>query len=101
MPPQKRSKKAKRDFTVGSPKALKEVAAIMDKRKCEHTWPTPADIAGLKGKPRSQWVRPEPQTMQEIDCYFGRIPQWYIEEKLLKEPGELASTNRCSTWLYS
>uniref|UniRef100_A0A914ZE26 Protein kinase domain-containing protein n=1 Tax=Parascaris univalens TaxID=6257 RepID=A0A914ZE26_PARUN len=88
MPPQKRSKKTKRDFTAGSPKALKEVDAIMDKRKCEHTWPTPADIAGLKGKPRSQWVRPEPQSMQEIDCYFGRIPQWYIEEKFLKEPGE-------------
>ncbi|KHN82292.1 Tyrosine-protein kinase FRK [Toxocara canis] len=88
MPPQKRTKRAKKDSTVGSPKALKEVADTMDKRKCEHAWPTPADIAKLKGKPRSQWVRPEPQTIQDIDCYFGRIPQWYIEEKLLKEPGE-------------
>uniref|UniRef100_A0A0M3JXJ2 Non-specific protein-tyrosine kinase n=1 Tax=Anisakis simplex TaxID=6269 RepID=A0A0M3JXJ2_ANISI len=85
MPPQKRKKKAKKDNTMGE---AADVAEILDKRKCEHRWPTPTDIQKLKGKPRSQWIRPEPQHLRDIDCYFGRLPQWYIEEKLLKEPGE-------------
>ncbi|VDN24004.1 unnamed protein product [Gongylonema pulchrum] len=51
-------------------------------------WPTPADMVLLKGKPRSEWVRPEPATVQEIDFYLGRVPEWYIEEKFLKNPGD-------------
>lgn len=50
-------------------------------------WPTPLDMVALKGKPRSEWVRPEPISVQEIDFYLGRVPEWYIEEKFLKKPG--------------
>lgn len=55
--------------------------------KCEHMWPTPADMALLKGKPRSEWIRPEPMSVQQIDFYLGRVPEWYIEQKFLKKPG--------------
>ncbi|EFO26057.1 hypothetical protein LOAG_02420 [Loa loa] len=51
-------------------------------------WPTPADMALLKGKPRSEWVQPEPMSVQEIDFYLGRVPEWYIEQKFLKKPGD-------------
>uniref|UniRef100_A0A0R3RHK6 Protein kinase domain-containing protein n=1 Tax=Elaeophora elaphi TaxID=1147741 RepID=A0A0R3RHK6_9BILA len=51
-------------------------------------WPTPADMALLKGKPRSEWVQPEPLSVQQIDFYLGRVPEWYIEQKFLKKPGD-------------
>uniref|UniRef100_A0A915PRY1 Protein kinase domain-containing protein n=1 Tax=Setaria digitata TaxID=48799 RepID=A0A915PRY1_9BILA len=56
--------------------------------KCEHMWPTPADMALLKGKPRSEWIPPEPISVQQIDFYLGRVPEWYIEQKFLKKPGD-------------
>ncbi|VDN03050.1 unnamed protein product [Thelazia callipaeda] len=56
--------------------------------KCEHMWPTAADMVLLKGKPRKEWQQPEPISVQQIDFYLGRIPQWYIEEKFLKNPGD-------------
>ncbi|CAG9529644.1 unnamed protein product [Cercopithifilaria johnstoni] len=51
-------------------------------------WPTPADMVLLKGKPHSEWVQPEPLSVQQIDFYLGRIPEWYIEQKFLKKPGD-------------
>ncbi|VIP00129.1 Uncharacterized protein BM_BM8780 [Brugia malayi] len=63
--------------------------SVLDtKVKCVHMWPTPVDMALLKGKPRSEWVQPEPMSVQEIDFYLGRVPEWYIELKLLKKPGD-------------
>ncbi|MFH4975439.1 hypothetical protein AB6A40_002148 [Gnathostoma spinigerum] len=50
-------------------------------------WPTPADLASLKGKPQP-WKRPRPARIQEIDYFFGKIPQWFVEKKLLREPGD-------------
>ncbi|VBB26558.1 unnamed protein product [Acanthocheilonema viteae] len=51
-------------------------------------WPTPSDMALLKGKPYSEWVQPEPLSVQQIDFYLGRVPEWYIEQKFLKKPGD-------------
>lgn len=44
-------------------------------------------MALLKNKPHSEWIQPEPLSVQQIDFYLGRVPEWYIEQKFLKKPG--------------
>lgn len=63
-------------------------------------WPTPADMALLKGKPHSEWVQPEPLSVQQIDFYLGRVPEWYIEQKFLKNPGIFFPDRSKNTSIY-
>lgn len=57
---------------------------------CEHAWPTASDMESLRNKPRSEWVKPTPITVQDIEFYFGKVPTWYIETKFLKHPGNIS-----------
>ncbi|EJW71878.1 hypothetical protein WUBG_17217, partial [Wuchereria bancrofti] len=56
--------------------------------KFEHVWPTPVDMVLLKSKLRSEWVQLKPISVQEMDFYLGRVPEWHIELKFLKKPGD-------------
>lgn len=51
-----------------------------------HKWPTPADLARYNGRPIPA-EQETPQKVNDIDFYYGRMPTWYIEEKMLKCPG--------------
>ncbi|TKR64294.1 hypothetical protein L596_024856 [Steinernema carpocapsae] len=54
--------------------------------RCEHAWPQPADAEALKDTPKP-WKRPMPQP-HEVEWYYTRMPTWYIEEKMLRNPGD-------------
>lgn len=54
-------------------------------------WPSNAELALLK-KCQKPWVRDAVMNILDIEFYFGRVPIWYIEERLLRRPGDFALT---------
>uniref|UniRef100_A0AC34FHP1 Tyrosine-protein kinase n=1 Tax=Panagrolaimus sp. ES5 TaxID=591445 RepID=A0AC34FHP1_9BILA len=88
-------KKLKVEVTLKSEeenKAKKETLARPESirtglKKCVHMWPTPADIDKLKSTPKP-WSIPQVRQTQNLEYFLGRVPQWYIEEKFLKNPGD-------------
>lgn len=58
--------------------------------RCMHQWPTPADLARYAGRMPNEQEAPSKTT--EIDFYYARMPTWFIEEKMLKHPGDYLLT---------
>uniref|UniRef100_A0A7E4WE11 Protein kinase domain-containing protein n=1 Tax=Panagrellus redivivus TaxID=6233 RepID=A0A7E4WE11_PANRE len=67
---------------LANPKSIREGT-----KKCVHMWPTPADLEKLKDTPKP-WSIPHQRQTQNLEYFLGRMPQWYIEEKFLKHPGD-------------
>uniref|UniRef100_A0AC35EWH2 Tyrosine-protein kinase n=1 Tax=Panagrolaimus sp. PS1159 TaxID=55785 RepID=A0AC35EWH2_9BILA len=87
-------KKLKVETTLKSEesKVKKEILARPESirqglKKCVHMWPTPSDIEKLKATPKP-WSIPQVRQTQNLEYFLGRVPQWYIEEKFLKNPGD-------------
>ncbi|KAK0406938.1 hypothetical protein QR680_018901 [Steinernema hermaphroditum] len=87
-----RVKKRKKEGSEGSDRIVKKSMEVEQHsknsvmKKCEHAWPTAADMEALKDTPKP-WKRPMP-AQNEIEWYYSRMPTWFIEEKMLRNPGD-------------
>uniref|UniRef100_A0AC34RCX7 Protein kinase domain-containing protein n=1 Tax=Panagrolaimus sp. JU765 TaxID=591449 RepID=A0AC34RCX7_9BILA len=78
----KSEKELPKEELLANPESIR-----LGRKKCIHMWPTPSDIAKLKDTPRP-WSYPKIRQTQNLEYFVGRLPQWYIEEKFLRFPGD-------------